>query len=417
MKVALLTREFPPDVYGGAGVHVEHLARELATSMEVEVHCFGQPRQSGLVAAAYEPWDALPGPAASALRVMSVNLAMAAGVEGADILHSHTWYANLGGHLGKLLFDLPHVVTSHSLEPLRPWKQEQLGGGYALSLFCERTAIEQADAVIAVSEAMRADILSVYPLLDPARVSVIHNGVDAEAYWPDPCTTALQRLGIDLDRPIVLFVGRITRQKGVFHLLEAARHFDPLAQLVLCAASPDTEELALEMRRRLESLRASRGGVVWVEEPLPRSEVVQLMSHAAAFVCPSVYEPFGLVNVEAMACEAPVVASTAGGIPEIVRHGETGYLVPLELADDGLAPVDPARFALDLAQRVNELIADPPTARRFGKAGRWRVLEQFSWPAIAKRTIALYERVLAGSEPVMAGRPEASGLAGPRSPG
>lgn len=401
MKVALLTREFPPEVYGGAGVHVEHLAAELALGADVAVHCFGPPRPSALVAATYEPWAALPADAdGAALRVMSVDLAMAAGVAGADLLHSHTWYANLAGHLGKILHGLPHVVTSHSLEPLRPWKVDQLGGGYALSRFCERTALEGADAVIAVSEAMRADLLRVYPTVEPERVSVIHNGVDAEAYQPDPSTTALERLGIDQRRPMVLFLGRITHQKGVFHLLDAARHLDSRAQLVLAAAAPDTEALGQEMRRRVEQLQQRRDGVVWVDEPLPRADAVQLLSHAAAFVCPSIYEPFGLVNVEAMACEAPVVASAIGGIPEIVRHGETGYLVPFEAGDDGVSPVDPAQFASDLAERINDLLAQPAIARRFGQAGRRTVLEHFTWPVVARRTMALYANVLTGPDPL-----------------
>lgn len=395
LKVALLTREFPPDVYGGAGVHVEHLAEALAPLIDVKVHCFGKPRPSQL-AVAYEPWSALPSHlGGAALRVMSVDLAMAAAVAGADLVHSHTWYTNLAGHLAKLLHGIPHVVTSHSLEPLRPWKQEQLGGGYALSRFCERTALEGADAIVAVSEAMRNDLLLAYPTVDPARVKVIFNGVDADAYQPRAATGVLAELGIDPGRPMVLFVGRISRQKGVFHLLEAARHLDPAAHLVLCAASPDTEALGLEMADRVERLGREREGVVWIAEALPRPAVVELMNHAAVFVCPSVYEPFGLVNAEAMACEAPVVASATGGIPEIVLDGKTGYLVPFESSAEDFAPADPAQFARDLAGRVNALLADPDTARRFGLSGRQRVIDRFSWPAVARDTAALYRHVLA----------------------
>jgi len=380
VRVAVLTREFPPEVYGGAGVHVEHLVGELAGLVDVEVHCFGAPRPAPVVAGAYQPWGALS--ASPALGVMSVDLAMAGAVAGADLVHSHTWYANLGGHLAKLLHGIPHVVTSHSIEPLRPWKADQLGGGYALSLFCERTAVEAADAVIAVSEATRADLLGVYPSLDPARVRVIHNGVDTGTYHPDPSTSALERLGVDLGRPYVLFVGRITRQKGIFHLVAAAARFDGAAQLVLCAAAPDSPAEGEEVRRRVADLARRRAGVVWVDQHLPRADVVQLLSHAAVFVCPSVYEPFGLVNVEAMACGAPVVATATGGIPEIVVDGETGCLVAFE--------GNPSAFEAGLAAAVNRLLAEPGTARRFGEAGRRRVVERFSWAAVARRTADLY---------------------------
>ena len=389
-RVALLTREFPPEVYGGAGVHVEHLVPALARYVEVDVHCFGAPRASDVVAGAYQPWDALAG--SGALEVMSVDLAMAGGVAGADLVHSHTWYANLGGHLAKLLHGIPHVMTSHSIEPLRPWKEQQLGGGYALSLFCERTAVESADAVVAVSDATRADLLKVYPTLDPARVRVIHNGVDTATYHPDPATAALARLGVDERRPYVLFVGRITRQKGIAHLLAAAEHLDASAQLVLCAAAPDSEAEGDEVRRAVAALGRRRDGVILVEEHLPRADVVQLLSSAAVFACPSVYEPFGLVNVEAMACGAPVVATATGGSPEIVVDGETGFLVPLDGTSEG--PHDPAAFAADLADRINRLLADPPTARRFGEAGRRRAVEHFSWSAVARRTADLYAEVI-----------------------
>ncbi|MFP5318757.1 MAG: glycogen synthase [Acidimicrobiia bacterium] len=391
MRVALLTREYPPEVYGGAGVHVEHLVPALAQLVEVDVHCFGAPRPAPEVAGAYEPWDVLAGSAA--LEVMSVDLAMAAGVAGADVVHSHTWYANLAGHLAKLLHGIPHVMTSHSIEPLRPWKADQLGGGYALSLFCERTAVESADAVVAVSRATRQDLLRMYPTLDPARLHVIHNGVDTNTYSPDPATDALLRLGVDPQRPYVLFVGRITRQKGIVHLLAAAAGFDPAAQVVLCAAAPDSEAEGDDVRRRAADLARRRDGVVWIEEHLPRPDVVQLLSHAAVFVCPSVYEPFGLVNVEAMACGAPVVATATGGIPEIVVDGETGWLVPIEGTPEG--PTDPGAFAGALAERVNRVLGDPVRARSFGEAGRQRVSEQFSWTAVARRTAELYRKVVA----------------------
>jgi len=398
LKVALMTREFPPEVYGGAGVHVEYLSRELARLVEVSVHCFGRPRSSPLVAAAYEPWAALPGDGpGSALRTMSVDLAMAAGVAGAGLVHSHTWYANLGGHLAKLLHGVPHVMTAHSLEPFRPWKAEQLGAGFALSSFCERTAIESADAVIAVSEAMGRDVLAAYPSTEPARVHVIHNGIDPDEYRPDVRSDVLERFGIDPRRPTAIFVGRITRQKGIVHLLDAAAHFDPRAQLILCAGAPDTPEIGAEMRARVARLERERAGrVFWIEEMLPRPAVVQLLSHATVFVCPSVYEPFGLINLEAMACELPVVASAVGGIPEIVVDGETGFLVPFEPGADAFgAPRDPERFAGDFAARVNELLGDPVRARHLGEAGRRRVLDHFSWRAIAERTAELY-RVLTG---------------------
>ena len=395
MQVALLTREYPPEIYGGAGVHVEYLAKELARLVDVEVHCFGQPRESPLVAAAYQPWDAIDSqnPHDAALRTLSVDLLMAAKVEGADIVHSHTWYANLAGHLAKLLHGVPHVVTSHSLEPLRPWKAEQLGGGYAVSSFCERTALEAADAVIAVSSAMRDDVLSCYPAIDPDRIVVIHNGVDTDEFCPDPGTAALSRLGIDPERPYVVFVGRVTRQKGIDHLLAAAEHLDPAYQLVLLPSAPDTPEVGDEMRARAAKLAGSRDGVLWIEEVLPRPELVQVLTNATVSVCPSVYEPFGLVNVEAMACETAVVASAVGGIPEIVIGGETGVLVPLEPGPDG-NPADPARFAADLAAALNGLLADPDAARRMGKAGRQRALDRFSWSAIAAATVALYDTLI-----------------------
>ncbi|MFG3009331.1 glycogen synthase [Streptomyces cinerochromogenes] len=380
MRVGLLSREYPPDVYGGAGVHVEFLARELADLVDLEVHCWGEGRGVGVVR--HRPWSALDG-ANDALRTFSVDLAMAAALEGRELVHSHTWYAGLAGHVAKLLYGIPHVVTAHSLEPLRPWKAEQLGGGYALSGWAERTAIEAADAVIAVSGAMREDILACYPALDPARVHVVHNGIDTRLYRPDHGTDALTRHGIDPDRPYVLFVGRITRQKGVPHLLRAVRDIDPGAQVVLCAGAPDTPEIDREFQELFEELRRVRAGVFWIPQMLPRTEVIQLLTRAAVFVCPSVYEPLGIVNLEAMACGTPVVASRVGGIPEVVADGRTGLLVE---ADDD--------FASGLARALDTVLADPEAARRMGEAGRARAVGEFGWDAVARRTAGLYEEIL-----------------------
>ena len=402
MDVALLTREYPPDVYGGAGVHVEYLARELATLVDVTVHCWGAERTAadgGPAVVAHTPWEALAGtsPHAAALQAVSIDLTMAAGVEGADLVHSHTWYANLGGHLAKLIYGIPHVATVHSLEPMRPWKAEQLGGGYAVSSFCERTALEHADGVIAVSQEQARDVLACYPAVDPSRVSVIYNGIDTDEYAPDRATDVLARYGVDPDQPSVVFVGRITRQKGVTHLLDAALQIDRAAQIVLCAGAPDTPEIAAEIEAKVERVRAERGNIVWLEQMLPKADVIQLLSHATVFICPSIYEPLGIVNLEAMACEAAVVATRTGGIPEVVEDGVTGLLVPFEPSEDGSRePVDPARFAQDLADRVNELLADPSRAEQFGKEGRRRAVERFSWSAVAAETVVLYQRLLDG---------------------
>ncbi|MFG2883554.1 glycogen synthase [Streptomyces sp. NPDC048297] len=383
MRVGLLTREYPPDVYGGAGVHVEFLARELASLVDLEVHTWGEGRGPGVVR--HRPWPALDG-ANDALRTFSVDLSVAAALEGCELVHSHTWYANLAGHLAGLLYGVPHVVTAHSLEPLRPWKAEQLGGGYALSSWAERTAIEAADAVIAVSGAMREDILACYPALDPARVHVVHNGIDTTLYRPDHAADALVRHGVDPDRPYVLFVGRITRQKGVPHLLRAVRDIDPAAQVVLCAGAPDTPEIDREFRELYEELSRVRAGVLWIPQMLPRAEVVQLLTHAAVFVCPSVYEPLGIVNLEAMACGTPVVASRVGGIPEVVEEGRTGLLVDVD-DDHGV-------FETNLARALDDVLADPERARRMGEAGRRRAAGEFGWDAVARRTAGLYEEIL-----------------------
>jgi alpha-maltose-1-phosphate synthase len=397
VRAALLTKEYPPEVYGGAGVHIEHLAEALADLVDVEVHTFGGKRDDPMVAGTYRPWDALAGdaPYVEALRTVSVDLAMAAGVEGAQLVHSHTWYANLGGHLAKLVHDIPHVVTTHSLEPLRPWKREQLGGGYALSSFCERTAITGADAVIAVSQGMRDDVLACYPDTDPERVVVIHNGVDPDVYRPVEGTDVLVANGVDPDRPYAIFVGRITRQKGVVHLLDAAAHLPAGAQLVLCAGAPDTPAIAEEFRSRIAELDDAPVDIVWIERMLPRGQVVQLLSRARVFVCPSIYEPFGIVNLEAMGCGIPVVASAVGGIPEIVLPGETGWLVSFEPGDDGFgSPADPDGFAREFAARVTEVLEDPDGAARMGAAGRQRVEDTFSWAAIAAATAELYRRLV-----------------------
>ena len=387
-KVALLTREYPPEVYGGAGVHVEYLARELRPHAEVSVHCWGAPRDEAGVTA-HQPWAALsdPKPESAALQAMSINLAMAAAVKGVDLVHSHTWYANFGGHLAKLTWSIPHVVTTHSLEPLRPWKAEQLGGGYSLSTFCEQTALEGADAVIAVSQGMRQDVLTCYPKVNPDRVHVIHNGVDPEVYRPLRSEATLAKLGIEPGRPFALFNGRITRQKGLHLLLAAALKIDPSYQLVIVASSPDTPEIGAEVAGLAERVRAERGNLVWIDRFIPLEDLIHLHSSAAVFVCPSIYEPFGLVNLEAMACETAVVASRVGGIPEIVVEGETGYLVDYDSER-------PESFTTALATRVAELLADSALASQMGRAGRERAVEHFSWPAIAARTIELYDSLL-----------------------
>jgi alpha-maltose-1-phosphate synthase len=401
VRVALLTREYPPDVYGGAGVHLEYLARALAEREDVTVHAWAADRRrapDGPPVVDHAAWAALDGdaPHLAALRAMSIDLTMAAATGDADVVHSHTWYANLGGHLSALVQGIPHVATVHSLEPLRPWKAEQLGGGYAVSSWCEQVSLEAADAVIAVSEGMRRDVLACYPAIDPARVEVVYNGIDTAEYRPDPSTDVLERVGVDPERPSVVFVGRITRQKGVPYLLEAARSFAPEAQLVLCAGAPDTPALGAEVERRVDELRRSRDGVVWIDRMLPKREVIQLLSHATVFACPSIYEPLGIVNLEAMACETAVVASAVGGIVEVVVDGETGFLVPFETAGDGsFEPRDGGEaFAAEFAARVNELVADPARAAEMGRAGRERAVEAFAWDAIAARTVEVYERVV-----------------------
>jgi starch synthase len=371
VRVALLTREYPPEVYGGAGVHVEYLARALSGLVDLTVHCQGAARET---AVAHQAWPALND---AALKVFSADLSMADALSGSDLVHSHTWYANLAGHLGSLLHGIPHVATVHSLEPLRPWKAEQLGGGYALSSWAERTALTAAAAVVAVSDGMRADVLRVYPEIAPERVRVIRNGIDTTEYAPDTETSVLVKHGVDPSRPYVIFVGRITRQKGVPVLLRAAAQLDPSAQLVLCAGAADTPELGTEVADLVAGLQESRSGVTWIPEMLPKPEIIQLLTHALAFVCPSVYEPLGIVNLEAMACSTAVVASRVGGIPEVVSGGVTGLLVP---------PDDPA----SLADAVNLLLRDPGRAAAMGRAGRERAVTEFSWGAVGAQTAALY---------------------------
>ncbi|HEY2552174.1 MAG TPA: glycogen synthase [Streptosporangiaceae bacterium] len=378
LRVALLTREYPPEIYGGAGVHVEYLARELAGLVDLAVHCQGADRAG---AVAHQPWPLLAD-ANAALRTLSADLSMTAAVAAADIVHSHTWYANLAGHLAALLYGVPHVLTAHSLEPLRPWKAEQLGGGYQVSSWCERTAIESAAAVIAVSDGMRADILAAYPAVPPGRVLVIRNGIDTSQYAPDPGTGVLASYGIEPDRPSVVFVGRITRQKGLPVLLRAAERLDPAVQLVLCAGQPDTPELAAEVTALAAHLQATRSGVTWLSGMLAREEVIQILSHATVFACPSLYEPLGIVNLEAMACGAAVVASRVGGIPEVVADGQTGILVP---------PDDPAA----LAGALNALASDQDRAAAMGRRGRERAVAEFSWASVAAQTAGLYSELTA----------------------
>ena len=395
MRVDIVSKEYPPAIYGGAGVHVAELVRALRSreDLDVRVRCFGDPRdEPGTVG--YGDLAELAD-ANAALQTLGVDLAIAQDVVGADVVHSHTWYANLAGHLGGLLAGVPHIVTAHSLEPMRPWKAEQLGGGYRISSFAERTAYHGAAAVIAVSEGMRADILRSYPDLDPEKVLVVHNGIDALLWSPNPALDTVRGHGVDPDRPAVIFVGRITRQKGLPLFLRAAAQLPPDVQLVLCAGAPDTPEILAEVEGLVAELRASREGVVWIPQMLPRHDVTALLSAATVFACPSVYEPLGIVNLEAMACELPVVATATGGIPEVVVPGETGWLVPIEQLDDGTGtPVDPDRYVADFAAALNDALSDTQRARRFGLAGRARAVEHFGWASIAARTVEVYRRVL-----------------------
>jgi alpha-maltose-1-phosphate synthase len=404
MRVGLMTREYPPNVYGGAGVHVEYLSRELAKKIEVEVHCWGTQSvdDGNLHVRGAEPWSQITqGPDAkykTALEAMSLNLAQTQSLATIDIVHTHTWYVSMAGFLAKKLFGIPFVLTTHSLEPLRAWKAEQLGSGYAMSSWMERTAILDADAVIAVSKGTKDDIMRAYPEVDPERVHVIYNGIDLEEYQKTADTTALTKYGVDPASPYVLFVGRITRQKGVTHLVDAIHYLPADTQVILCAGAPDTPEIAAEMREKVEEARALNPNVMWIEKMVTKPEAIQLYSNASVFCCPSVYEPFGIINLEAMACRAPVVASATGGILEVVVDGVTGYLVPFDQDPVTTFPSNPDKFARDLARKISELLADPEEAKRFGEAGRKRVEETFAWSAIADQTIELYRGLMKGSK-------------------
>lgn len=389
LSVSLLTREYPPHIYGGAGVHVAQLVPQLRRLIEVDVQCMGQPREG---ATAHQ--ENFPPEANAALQVFGADLSMVAAIPDVDLVHSHTWYANLAGHLAGLYKDIPHVVSAHSLEPHRPWKAEQLGGGYALSSWAERTAYEGADAIIAVSRGMRADVLDAYPNLDPERVHVVLNGIDTNEFCPDSDTQVLDRIGMRTDQPSVVFVGRITRQKGLIHLVRAATQLDPETQLVLLAGAPDTPEIAAEFETAFAELRARRSApVIWVPEMLPRADVRQVMSNATVFACPSVYEPLGIVNLEAMATETAVVASAVGGIPEVVVDGQTGLLVPYDpkQAND---PAYIAGFEQNFAQSINAVTRDQSLAAEFGRAGRKRCIDHFSWQKIAQDTVEIYARAI-----------------------
>ena len=444
MRVGLMTREYPPYVYGGAGVHVEYLSRELAKAIEVEVYAWGappepaaglepghaEPENPNLTVHFQQPWDAISGGTKAkfkgALEALSLNLLEQLDLDKLDVVHTHTWYVSMAGFLAKKLYGIPFVLTTHSLEPLRAWKAEQLGTGYALSSWMERTAILDADAIVAVSNGTKADIQKAYPEVDPAKIHVIYNGIDLEQYRYTDETSALKKYGVDATKPYVLFVGRITRQKGVTHLVEAIQYLPPGIQVVLCAGAPDTPEIAQEMRDKVEALRKQTPlsqsaavevhtppgvepaghafatgdplgvghNIVWIEQMVTKEEAIQLYSHCAVFCCPSVYEPFGIINLEAMACGAPVVASATGGILEVVVEGETGHLVPFEGDPETSFPLDPAQFAEDLATRLDQLLADPEKAKAMGVAGRRRVEEHFSWTAIAEQTAELYRQLV-----------------------
>jgi len=447
MRVGLMTREYPPYVYGGAGVHVEYLSRELAKTIEVEVHAWGAPPEPAPTAVANlevhfaQPWEAISSGTEAkfkgALEALSLNLFQNLHLDQLDVIHTHTWYVAMAGFLAKTLYNIPFVLTTHSLEPLRAWKAEQLGTGYALSSWMELTAIEAADAIVAVSNGTKADILKAYPGVDPARIHVIYNGIDLDQYQYTAETSALSKYGVDPGRPYVLFVGRITRQKGVTHLVEAIPHLPPGTQVVLCAGAPDTPEIAEEMRAKVQALTnvdvsaalhddapapgtkppsvtvdsdeisnppghaaatgdpTGRGhNIVWIEQMVSKEEAIQLYSHCAVFCCPSVYEPFGIINLEAMACRAPVVASATGGILEVVVEGTTGHLVPFAADPETAMPTDPTQFARDLAAKITALLKDPAKAKAMGEAGRKRVEDHFSWTAIAAQTITLYKSLI-----------------------
>jgi starch synthase len=444
MRVGLMTREYPPNVYGGAGVHVEYLSIELARKIEVEVHCWGtQQEDSGNLHVRGEepPPEVTAGSTAkfkAAVDALALNLSQMKSLAQIDIIHTHTWYVAMAGFLAKKLYGVPFVLTTHSLEPLRAWKAEQLGSGYAMSSWMERTAILDADAIVAVSNGTRADILTAYPDVDPAKIHVIYNGIDLLQYQQTPKVEALLKYGVDPGKPYVLFVGRITRQKGVTHLVDAIQYLPAGTQVVLCAGAPDTPEIAAEMRAKVEAVRkltprshptgkeqvTREGGhaiatgdpagtghnIVWIEQMVTKEEAIELYSHCAVFCCPSVYEPFGIINLEAMACKAPVVASAVGGILEVVVEGETGHLVPFEPDPVTTFPAHPDQFSRQLAEAITGLLADPTKAKCMGEAGRRRVEETFAWSAIAEQTIALYESLLQKQgKTVLPGGPTARG--------
>ena len=397
VRIDIVTKEFPPEIYGGAGVHVAELSRVLSKHVDLQVRAFGAPRDADYHGAAVTSY-AVPedlGSANAAVQTLGVDLRIVPDIAGADLVHSHTWYANMAGHLASLLHGIPHVLSAHSLEPLRPWKAEQLGGGYALSSWVEKTAYEAAAAIIAVSEGMRQDILRSYPEVDPEKVRVVHNGIDVELWKRDENDDAIRALGIDPARPSVVFVGRNTRQKGVPYLLRAAAKLPDDVQLVLCLGAADTPELAAETAALIGDLQKQRTGVVLIERMLPRHELIQVLSHATAFACPSIYEPLGIVNLEAMACGAAVVASATGGIPEVVEHGRTGLLVDLEQVTDGTGtPLDPDKFVSEFAAALTEVVSDPERARAMGQAGRERAEKHFSWESITETTLEVYRSVL-----------------------
>ncbi|WP_449372819.1 glycogen synthase [Arthrobacter psychrolactophilus] len=397
MRIDIVTKEFPPEIYGGAGVHVAELSRVLAAKVDLRVHAFGKPREADFHGATVSSYGNLPelDDANPAVQTLGVDLQVIPEIAGSSLVHSHTWYANMAGHIASLLHGIPHVLSAHSLEPLRPWKAEQLGGGYAVSSWVEKTAYEGAAAIIAVSDGMRQDILRSYPDVDPEKVKVIHNGIDVDTWQRDENDDAVRALGIDPDRPSVVWVGRVTRQKGVPYLLKAAAALPPEVQLVLCAGAADTPALGAEVNALIEGLKAQRDGVIVIERMLPRAELIQVLSHATVFACPSIYEPLGIVNLEAMACGAAVVASATGGIPEVVAHGETGLLVPLEQVSDGTGtPLDPDKFVADFAAAMIEVVNDPARARSMGEKGRQRATDHFSWESIVEQTLEVYKSVL-----------------------
>ena len=393
MRIDVITKEYPPAIYGGAGVHVAELVKVLRHDIEVQVRCFGAERNEANTTAYSHPSEYNLDNAA--VQTMATNLSMVSDVAGTSLVHSHTWYANFAGHIASKLHGVPHVITAHSLEPLRPWKQQQLGGGYELSSFLERSAYESATRIIAVSHGMKADILRAYPQIDSHKIAVIHNGIDLDAFQATSATETLEQLGINPSARSVVFVGRITQQKGLPYLLKAAKSLDPDVQLVLCAGAPDTVEIQNEVTALVEELKTLRSNVVWIERHLSRSELIAVLTSATVFACPSIYEPLGIVNLEAMACSVPVVATATGGIPEVVTHGETGLLVEIEQVDDGSGkPLNEAQFVEDFAAALNAVLADP-NIKAMGAAGRRRVEENFAWSRIAKDTIELYRDAIA----------------------